>query len=839
MKKIIIKMITMVIAFFAGIILTSYFYNKGNLDMTAHMSEATLPILYFEYGEEYVNPSYGYTGEIDASCLRSAMMPLNEERILKIALEKYNAEIQSVSYEVRSADMERLVQNGEVEDLAGTGQYMTGTVHIKDLLEDAKEYALIFHVELEEEQQARYFARIILADDELIQQCTGFAKDFHEATLNPGNTYPITQYLETDTSKSQSSLAHVDIHSKYKSVIWDGMPVTESQAPVIHYLEFGTDTVALNLDYCVEYEDENGEKETYKVTDYFRVRQANMRMYLLDYERRAEKIFTKDSVGASETVLNLGMQWEEIPHMSNEEGSVVNFVVSDELWSYDVAQNKLSKVFSFKNGNDKRGLHDDFEIKLINMEDSGSMDFVVLGYMNRGRHEGETGVAVMRYDSLTNTTEELLFVESNESAGIICETVGELLYISYDDKMYLSYEDDIYAVYLNTMTAEALTENLSSGEYLISAGGEMIAWQHGEDQYASGEITTMDMKTGIKQTYQAGAGEYLKALAFSGDDFVYGVCKEENVISDFAGNRVFPMHCVRIADSRGELIREFDYLAKNKYVVSATSNSNRINLDCITIHGDGSYTEALTEAITSNEVEHTESIALSEVKDSVKKLEKVFQFHTEAEGKRKDITPKQVIFEENRTISLAGDEVHSSFRSYGKGEITGVYRELRKAIITAYDDMGVVTDHAGTVVWERGGRKARSVLEAANGTEPVEAASSLEAVLRYLLEQEGIYVDVSSLLSQRKSAYEILKAHSGKHAENFTGCNLSSVLYYVSQGNPVLAMNAANSAELIVGYDPQNIYVLNPSTGQVTKIGQKDAAAKYETTGNVFFSFMK
>ena len=52
-------------------------------------------------------------------------------------------------------------------------------------------------------------------------------------------------------------------------------------------------------------------------------------------------------------------------------------------------------------------------------------------------------------------------------------------------------------------------------------------------------------------------------------------------------------------------------------------------------------------------------------------------------------------------------------------------------------------------------------------------------------------------------------------------------------------MTDASSAELIVGYDAQNIYVLNSLTGQMHKEGQKDAAAKYEACGNVFFSFLK
>ena len=61
--------------------------------MTAHMAEATLPILYFERNGEYVNQTFGYTTEIDASCLRDSILPLDGERTLQIALEKYNAEI--------------------------------------------------------------------------------------------------------------------------------------------------------------------------------------------------------------------------------------------------------------------------------------------------------------------------------------------------------------------------------------------------------------------------------------------------------------------------------------------------------------------------------------------------------------------------------------------------------------------------------------------------------------------------------------------------------------------------------------------------------------------------
>lgn len=838
MKKIIIKIITIIIAFLLGIVCMSFLFNKGNLDMTAHMAEATLPILYFEEDGVCENPVYGYTSEVDASCIHGSIVPLDGERLLHIALEKYNAEIQSVSYEVRSIDMERLIQNGELEKPEESGQYLRGTIKIKDLLEDSEEYLLAFHVKLKNYEDVQYFVRIKNSSRELVEACTRFATDFHNATLDPDNTYPITQYLETDTAKKSNSLARVDIHSRYKSVIWDGMPVKEIQEPVLTYLELEDDVVSLELNYQVAYQNENNENEKYQVKDYFRIRQTNMRMYLLDYERTAERIFFSDNQVFTKNSLNLGIQWKDIPYLSNEEGSVVNFVVSGELWSYDVAQNKLSKVFSFKNGNDKRGLHDEFEIQLIHMEDSGSMNFIVKGYMNRGRHEGETGVMVMRYDSLTNTTEELLYIKSASCADILVKTIGELLYISYDDKMYLSYAGDVYTIDLNVKSVETLTENLPAENYLISKDGDMIAWRHGEDRFLSTQITTMDLKNGIRHIYTADEGEYLRPLGFSGNDFIYGVCAGSDVAEDYAGNTFFPMYRVKIMNNQGEPLRDFDYLSKGKYVVSATVQNNRIDLQCVQKNADGTYTETLSEAITSTGEDKTSAITLSAKKDDVKKEEQVFSFEIPADGKMKLITPKQVLFEDNRTLSI-DKEPESDFCAYAKGHVLGVYTELRKAIAAAYDDMGVVTDESGHIVWKRGDRKNRAVLELANGTEPAEAQNSLEGSLRLLLEQEGIYADVRSALDDGKSPYQILKQNSKKEPENFTGCNLSSVLYYVSEGSYVLAMTDANSAEIIVGYDAQNIYVLDALSGQMTKLGQKDAATKYEASGNVFFSFLK
>lgn len=69
---------------------------------------------------------------------------------------------------------------------------------------------------------------------------------------------------------------------------------------------------------------------------------------------------------------------------------------------------------------------------------------------------------------------------------------------------------------------------------------------------------------------------------------------------------------------------------------------------------------------------------------------------------------------------------------------------------------------------------------------------------------------------------------------DLSGCSASMVLYYVSQGYPVLALEGNAEAELITGYDPQNIILTDPLTGESYKKGMNDSTQRFEELGNLF-----
>ena len=135
------------------------------------------------------------------------------------------------------------------------------------------------------------------------------------------------------------------------------------------------------LEYLVASKGINGELEYYNVEEYYRVRHTNERMYLLNYERNMEQIFRAENLEVYDNYIQLGIRSEEIEFAYNEKGSIVSFVQGGELWCYNEANSQLSQVFSFigNEGVDSRENYREHDIKIINVDETGSVNFVEIG----------------------------------------------------------------------------------------------------------------------------------------------------------------------------------------------------------------------------------------------------------------------------------------------------------------------------------------------------------------------------------------------------------------------------------------------------------------------------
>ena len=90
-----------------------------------------------------------------------------------------------------------------------------------------------------------------------------------------------------------------------------------------------------------------GTKQYYQATEYFRVRYAKDRMYLLNYERNMEAYMRYDTIDRSNNRILLGIGSSQKQLISKNGGKKAAFVVQDELWYYDYQKSNMHKVFFF------------------------------------------------------------------------------------------------------------------------------------------------------------------------------------------------------------------------------------------------------------------------------------------------------------------------------------------------------------------------------------------------------------------------------------------------------------------------------------------------------------
>lgn len=844
MKKGLIKGLVLLAVFCLGILGFGQMMNYSNQDLTTEMADATLPVVSLYISSEQgnglreINKLRGYTTKMNGVYMRDAITPIGEERILPIQIRTYDTQVDGISYEIRSMDMDRLIADSVVEDYEQTKEKINAKLPIQNLLEENKEYLLIIKLS-SGENTIYYYTRIIEEQNCYVDECIAFAMDFHEKTFDRDKAKSLATYLEPNASGDNSTLNRVDIHSSLKQVAWEEFKGECLTTPVPSLKEINTSYSVVILDYLVGATGSGGEMEYYNVEEYYRIRYTSDRMYLLSYERTMEQIFRAEGAVFYDNYIQLGIRNQDVEFASNEKGDIVAFVQEGELWCYNESGNQLSQIFSFigNEGIDDRENYGEHDIRIINIDEMGSVNFVVYGYMNCGAHEGQVGICVYHYDSVANTIEEELFIPSDESYQVMKSDLGQLMYESAQGVFFIMLKGTVYRIDLMTMQVKEYITGLKEGTYAISESYKYFAWLEGEDENAAESIFLVNLDTEKKQEIKANAGEYLKPLGFMDEDFVYGAAKAADVKQDLAGNITFPMYQVGIMDS--ETLESLKSYEKQGYFVESIEIEDYIMyLNRIQFNGMA-YVDANQDTIMNREGDsgtivgvHTTVMEVKETQVQLSLAEIV------KEAAPKVLTPKEVVLEEDKEIALNYTGEESSYYAYARGDVLKVTDDLREAISVANDEMGVVIGKKQQYIWKRARKTAQPEMTITVGEEDI-GASSIAQCVSAMLEQESINIGVTALLEQGKTPKEILETTMEEvTALDLTGCDLEEILYYINLGTPVFAMRSDTDAVLIVGYDAKNIILYNPLEGGTQKMGLSDATEMFKNAGNVFFGYI-
>ncbi len=840
MKKTIIRICVTVIVFCISLVVISNYMNKGNTDMTEEMSAASLPVVYMKLDGQELNCLRGYTVQPEIGYVRETISPLGDGRSISCTIEKYGRTVDEISFEVRSVDGKRLIEEGTLTDYTENQDNIQLQFKIKDLIDENTEYNLTLMLCMDG-KTVYYNTHIILAPDYHIAEKLSFARTFSDKTFDKEAAQDLVKYLESNSQGDNSTFGIVTIHSSFQQITWGNLNVTQETEPIFYIRELAQQTASIESEYLVSVRGSGG-VSYYRVNEFYRLRYTVDRIYLLNYERTMSQIFEagdEDNYAGNKIVL--GIQSEDTELVESDGGNTFAFVNDGRLYMYHASENKIAVLHSFYDTRnaDPRTMYNAHDIKILNIDETGNVRFAVYGYMNRGRHEGQIGITVYYYNSMLNTVEEEIYIPYGKSYQILATEMKQLSYVSKSNIYYFILDGDIYAISLDSRSYEVLAENLEEGQFQISNDQSMLVWQEGENPDSSTSLVLMNLNTQARTMIEADTGDYIKPLGFMENDLIYGTAHKQDLYTDNTGITTFPMYQVKIQDESGNILKE--YTQTGIYITGGSIVNNQLILKRAVKNEDGiSYTETTDDQILNNaEAKIGVNLLEKPVTENYETIEQIAVKDVIQTKKLKILTPKEVIYEGNRTLDIEEDMESIHYYVYAKDGVIGIYSNVAAAITQADNNSGVVVDGHGRYIWIRGNRNTRNQIMAIHAVQVTEEKGSIAVCLDTMLAYEGISKNCQYLMDNGQHILSILEENlPSAQILDLSGCSLDAILYYVNKDIPVMAL-MGNEAVLIIGYNDSQIVLMDPQSEALYKKNITEAATWFTQNRAVFLSYLK
>ncbi|MCR5784596.1 MAG: hypothetical protein K6G40_03005 [Eubacterium sp.] len=814
--------------------------SAGTVDASEELADATLPVVCFYDNDIKINEMHGYKTEMDVCSMRKNITPVENDGVISIEVDTYGTAVNGISYIVESTDAERFLENTEVSDYSKDGDIITAELTLENILDENEEYLLVIDLSTDE-GDVYYYSRIMLKEGTNTDESIEFAMMFHDVTFSGGDGSKISTYIEPVSGMANDDLSFVDINASLDQIMWASYRPEIISDVTVYVNEMNTSYDAVTISYMAQMTDDNGDEKYFEVEEYYRIRISTERAYLLDYERQMSQFFAYDGSVYSGTNVILGITDDDVEYASNEGGTAVAFVQNGELWSYNEENNEIIKVYSYVDDyTDLRDVYDEHDIKICSMDESGSIEFVVYGYVNRGKHEGVVGVGVYRYDSITGTVEEETFVESNKSYEVLSHELGGLLYVNADNIFYILSEDALYSVDLNDQLSETVFDGLCTSGYVFSSDSKYIALISGNDISCATEIKICNLNTEEIQTVTAPDGCYIRPLYYINDDLVYGIAKEEDITTDSAGNVTFPMYCLKIIDEDYNEIKTYE--PDGYYVVSVYEEEDALQLVRVKKKSD-KWVSTFEDTIINYEETDSQVAYLSSTYNEDAEQTQVTIVLSES---IEDDSPRYVTAE-NQIVELATeyeflfkeipDDVYFVYR---KGDIILSTTYINEAVISADTENAVVIAGDTSYIWTRTKATSIDISESITVPSSAEDESTLAQCIDAILNYEDISNNAETYLSDGKSALETMTVTlTDYRVLDLCGISLEEALYYVGQGTPVLSLDGDGEPVLIVGYSSSNVTYFYPSSETTKTVTLEEGEEQASDGGSFFIAYMR
>lgn len=814
MKNFFKRFLILLVVFILGVAGTAFLMNNETTDDRSDMNDAVLPEVMVQFGDVLTNRMYGYRQPMEADFVRDSVTPLDTTKKLTLVVNPYDTKVRNLSYEIRTSDGSKVMENRTIKSLeTGSDGYLRTEIEISSGLLMNQEYSLQITLSTNH-GDAYYYTRVVSRSATYTEQYAKFAGDFVQMSLDKTQADNLAAYLETSDSASSRNFAGLNINSPLADVSWGNLNPQLSKAGIPVIKDINETTASISIEYEISAQNENGNTEYYFVTDFYRMRYDETRIRLLDFKRSASEIFDPSLSVISNSGLLLGVRSKDVDYLTNEDRSVTAFTQNGDLWSYVPDTGKFVEIFTFRRDteSDFRDARVEHDIKLLSVENNGDVDFMVYGYMNRGAHEGYSGVGIYHYNNDQGAIEEQVFIPCTESFEFLQEDLGTLSYVNQSGQLFIMIAGNLYQINIDENTYEVLADHIDSDDFGVSVTNEHAAWKSESGDYA-GQIEFIDFDTMERRRIAPEASQKLDLLGFMNEDLIYGIVLDGDTLPNATGYMIDGITTFRIEGFDGTVKKE--YHQDGLYVAGVTVGTTLMEFTLVQKSGD-IYKGVKKDNIMNNSTAATDKTSVEQTSSSRQGVIVRLTFEASPSSEEPLILYAKVRNAGEKVVDIQVDKssVEEVYYVYAGGGLDSVWTDPAKAVQRADKQTGVVLNRAQQYVWERGNMKTQITLNTTDIPEIIRTAS----------------LDVQNLQNGLGDSAKVT---------DLTGCSLENVLYEVSAQRAVIARTGSDSSVVIVGYDQYNTYLLDPSTGEVKPYGMNDSTALFKNAGNMFITYLE
>lgn len=814
MKNFFKRFLVLLVVFILGVAGTAFLMNNETTDDRSDMNDAVLPEVMVQFGDVLTNRMYGYRQPMEADFVRDSVTPLDTTKKLTLVVNPYDTKVRNLSYEIRTSDGSKVMENRTIKSLdTGSDGYLRTEIEISSGLLMNQEYSLQITLSTNH-GDAYYYTRVVSRSATYTEQYAKFAGDFVQMSLDKTQADNLAAYLETSDSASSRNFAGLNINSPLADVSWGNLNPQLSKAGIPVIKDINETTASISIEYEISAQNENGNTEYYLVTDFYRMRYDETRIRLLDFKRSASEVFDPSLSVISNSGLLLGVRSKDVDYLTNEDGSVTAFTQNGDLWSYVPDTGKFVEIFTFRKNteSDFRDARVEHDIKLLSVENNGDVHFMVYGYMNRGAHEGYSGVGIYHYNNDQGAIEEQVFIPCTESFEFLQEDLGTLSYVNQSGQLFIMIAGNLYQINIDENTYEVLADHIDSDDFGVSVTNAHAAWKSEGGDYA-GQIEFIDFDTMERRRIAPEASQKLDLLGFMNEDLIYGIVLDGDTLPNATGYMIDGITTFRIEGFDGTVKKE--YHQDGLYVAGVTVGTTLMEFTLVQKSGD-IYKGVKKDNIMNNSTAATDKTSVEQTSSTRQGVIVRLTFEDSPSSEEPLILYAKVRNAGEKVVDIQVDKssVEEVYYVYAGGGLDSVWTDPAKAVQRADKQTGVVLNRAQQYVWERGNMKTQITLNTTDIPEIIRTAS----------------LDVQNLQNGLGDSAKVI---------DLTGCSLENVLYEVSAQRAVIARTGSDSSVVIVGYDQYNTYLLDPSTGEVKPYGMNDSTALFKNAGNMFITYLE